>query len=211
MHDLGILALLAITALCLVACPDDGNAVKEPDQEPAVAQIVMPSGRVTVRSPDATEFTPLGKANTVTRGTTLNCKDGIVTLNFMGCVQVQLGEKTKESELILEGACLTESGKEYVLGLTKGEVRVDSSADCPVVLKLPHGEVRGSAGAFFYLRLTRYTEGRYTAVIQAMSKDNIMVSNDFGRVTLPYWSTLRLNEDEPPTVVKELKPPERGR
>jgi hypothetical protein len=208
MRSLGI---LGIVALCIVGCPDADETGNEPGQESAVARIVMPSGKIEVRRPDTLEFTPLGTATTVTRGTTLNCKGGIVTLNFMGCVQVQLGEKTRESELILEGPSPSATGTEYVLGLTKGEVRIDSSSDCPVVLKLPHGQVHGGPGAFFYARLSRYREGRYTAVIQAMSKDNILVSNDFGSVTLPYWSTLRLNEEEAPTIVKQMKDPRQGR
>jgi hypothetical protein len=169
-----------------------------------VARVAIDGGGMMVRLPGELEFAAWDKSSDLGRGTTIRSGLGSVSLNFMGSVQVEL---SKESELVLEGAVPRGVGKSYVLGLKKGEVHVNSSADFPIELKMPHADVTGLR-AFFKVKLTRYEEGTYSAVVKAFSP-NISVRNRFGQLPLPNWAEVRVDEKEAPKVLKDLRRPGR--
>jgi hypothetical protein len=150
-------------------------------------------------------FKPWDRKREIQGGTTLKTRDGIVYLNFMGSVEVQLGSTGQESELILERPVKEGPIQTYVLGLAKGEVWIHSHADCPIVLKMPHGEVRGGSGAYFRVyNLERDKEGKYRAFVQ-ISSPNVTVTNPMGSVSLPAWGLVRVDETQGPFVLQDKK------
>jgi hypothetical protein len=197
-----ILAALIVVlgAFLVFGCPG-GNGKKNEDR-PAVATISMPQRGVQVRLAGELEFKPWKEGQGLPGGTTLRTgMNEIVVLLFMRNIQVQLG-KTTPSELILEGAVQEGQGKAYVLGLKEGVVWVHSYADEPVVVKMPHAEVRGR-GSYFTVSLKRMENGKYVADINAQSL-NITVTNAFGTLEMTEFGTIRVDETEPPVVLRKI-------
>ncbi|MHC4943199.1 MAG: hypothetical protein ACYTG7_09300 [Planctomycetota bacterium] len=166
--------------------------------------MAIDGGGLKVRLPEELTFAAWDKKSGLERGTTIQSGIGSASLNFMGSVQVEL---SKNSVLVLEGEVSSAAGKSYVLGLMKGEVHVNSSADFPIILKMPHAEVSG-LHAYFKVKLQRYEEGTYSAVVKAFSP-NILVKNRFGMLPLPNWAEVRIDEKEPPRLLKDLRRPGR--
>jgi len=168
--------------------------------------VAIDGGGLKVRPPGEDRFDPWDGGPLV-RGSTLETGPGICSLNFMGSVQVELG---KESRLILEGAVPAPealSGRALVLGLSRGSVRINSSADAPVVLLMPHAKVSG-VRSYFHAELDRSKEGAYAATVTAFSQ-GMQVSNDKADLSLPSWGVVRVAEDAPPELVKDLSRPGR--
>lgn len=198
----GCLAV-GIAFLAFFSCSEQVEQRKAPASpgtvQNEVARVAMDGGGMKVRRAGESGFEPWDGKSPLARGCTIRSGQGFVSLNFMGSVQVEL---STDSELILEGAVKAGPSRVYVLGLKSGEVRINSSADCPIVLRLPHGEVSG-VRSFFSVDLERVEDNTYTAVVKAFSK-NIMVKNDLGSMMLPSWGVVRADEKEPPKLLKDL-------
>lgn len=203
---LNTLSAALLFAVLLPACPEQPEETPPPARarsENEVARVALDGGGLQIRKAGENAFrawdgTPLEQGDTVRTDL------GIASLNFMGSVQVEL---SNGSELILEGLMQDARGPRLVLGLKTGEVRLNSSADCPIVLKMPHGEVSGTR-AFFNAVLELDPDGAYSAVIKAFSP-NILVKNQMGSLTLPSWGVLRADETTPPRLLRDLKRPGR--
>ncbi|MFH2000663.1 MAG: hypothetical protein ABIK28_13360 [Planctomycetota bacterium] len=196
---------------CLLACVsvacsrddavDSGKGIPGHPAIP-VAQIALDGGGLTVRNPGNEDFAPWDGVSSIGQGATLKSGDGIVSMNFMGCVEVQLSQK---SELILEGLVQGMAGPLLVLALKEGEVRINSSADYPIRLKMPPGEVTGIR-SFFTATLRNTEDGGYSGTIKALSP-NVEVKNEFGSLMLDSWGWVKVQESGPPQLLKDLKQP----
>lgn len=203
-----LIFLICLSAFSLCRCggEDGPNPGKNGPAQTIVpvAQVAMDGGALALRQPGESGFTRWDGKTVIGQGTTIRSGSGIVSLNFMGSIEVQL---SKESELILEGAVRTARGPNIVLGLKMGEVRVNSSADCPVILKTPAGEVTG-VRSFFTADLRHSKDEGYAATVKALSP-NIFVKNNHGSLKLDSWGWVKIDENGPPTMLKDLKRPSR--
>ena len=126
LHPRRILVILTLClgAFCLCACPggdDSGTEKNKPlSARNSVAQVNLAGSAFEVRMPGEMEFKPWKKENGpyLPRGVTVRSGEGLVTFNFLRCVQIQL---SPNSVLILQGAVEGPGGKEFLLGLKKGE------------------------------------------------------------------------------------------
>jgi hypothetical protein len=192
----------------LLSCSGGGEepGPRKPALDPAqgVAQIRLGTD-VRVKQPGERNFTPWKQGMVLKRGVTLNIPNGIASFLFMNNVEVQLGDGAKECEIILEGPVGSGPAQTLVMGLKKGEVRVNSHADQPVALMLPHGRVQGMQ-AYFKVDLERDRRGGYRAKVQSFSP-NVTVANEFGTVEIPYWGVVRMDDQGPPTVIRQVQQP----
>ena len=192
--------LLFLTPLFLTAWPDRKPAPPPRPEEKPVARITLPCTGLEIRPAGEQAFRPwTPDAPDLLRGTTLRIGAGeTVSLNFVQNVQIQLGRSVK-SKLILEGPVDTPEGRVLLLGLEQGDLWIQSYADEPVVLEMPHARVQGRQ-CYFTVEARRGEEGEYTARVKALSR-NITVSNDFGSITLTDFREVRVDEEGPPTVL----------
>lgn len=203
-HDRCIPSVLAmgLAALLSTGCPCKENAPVA-DRE-VVATVQLPQQGFEVRKAGELDFEPWKDGMKLTAGATIRTRaNDSVSLTFMRNIQVQLG-KTDQSELILEGAAKDGQGKSYLLGLKKGDVWIQSYADEPVVLKMPHAEVRGK-GVYFTAHLDRREDGAYVAEVNALSL-NVFVSNAHGALQAEQFGNIRVDETEPPVFLKSTDP-----
>lgn len=193
-----------VIVLSLMGCPDGGKSSKTSGPSlsgpSGVARLSLPGVGLEIRKAGKLVFTPWAGEGTFAKGTTIRSRDRIVTLTFMGSVEVQLGT---ESELILEGLVKSKRGIGYVLGLKKGEVMINSYADYPLSCTMPHAEVRGSQGAYFRVKMERDRAGSYCAHVDVLSQTNLVVTNEFGSLPLNTWGKVRVDEKEPPVLIKK--------
>ena len=92
--------------MVFVCCTNEQNEDDSAPSTPppkAVAQISFDGGGYEIKLPGEELFQKCRGNKYLTRGTTVRCSLGAVSLNFMQCIQVQLGSTTQRSELILEG------------------------------------------------------------------------------------------------------------
>jgi hypothetical protein len=172
---------------------------------PPVAQISMDGGGFDLRMPGEVVFKPHTGRISLCRGSTIRSRQGLITLNFLGSVPVQLGEQGV-SEVILEGPVETDRGKEIVLGLKQGDIRVNSEADYPLVLKMPHAEVRGLKSYIQVWGLKRNEYGGYRANVKSLSTNEVLVSNAHGSINLSYFGVVRVDDQSPPALLKKETP-----
>jgi hypothetical protein len=197
-------AILAagLAALLSAGCPCK-ESTPAPDRE-IVAEVEPMSQGFEVRRAGELDFEPWKDGMKLTAGMTIRTRaNDSVSLLFMRNIQVQLG-KTDPSELILEGALEDGQGKAYLLGLKEGDVWVQSYADEPIVLKMPHAEVRGR-GVYFTVHLERREDGTYVAEVNALSL-NVFVSNAHGTLQATQFGNIRADETEPPVFLKSTGP-----
>lgn len=193
----------AILAIGLAAgCPSRKPAPSSRPERTGVARITLPCAGLAVRMPGEHAFRPWKEGLDLPRGATVRVEAGeTASLNFMRNVQVQLG-KSEESVLILEGPVEAPPGKILLLGLKQGDLWIQSYADEPVVVEMPHATVQGRQ-CYFTVELRRGEDGEHAAFVKALSR-NLAVSNRFGSVTLPDFGEVRVDEEGPPAVLKPL-------
>lgn len=199
---------MGLAALVFFACPDGGDSPKDElnslTAETSVAQIMLKGDDFKVRLPGEVVFEPWKKeyGPYLPRGVTVQSGSSLATFNFMRSVTIQL---SPNSVLILQGAVDASRRREFVLGLQEGEVWVDSRADYPLVVKMPHGEARGMRSVIRIENMRWDAKGGHRATVHALST-NVTVSNDHGRLTLPNFGFVRLAEGEPPALLQERGP-----
>ena len=199
--SLAVLGLLLLLTSLIPGCGDDQPVTPAADPAPnrEVARIAMDGGTFLWRPVGATRFEPWKGGHSLPRGATIRTQLGSVMLNFMNTVQVQLYE---HSELILQG----DVGKELVLGLKKGKVLIHSTADPPVVVKMPHGEVRGIRP---YVEISGLERGKrgYTARVKSLVTSRIVVANIHEAIDCPPFAVVHLDEERAPRVIRQERRP----
>jgi len=201
-----VVCTAAVLLWLLCACPGGpggGGGPPERGTGKGIAKVSITGGKMEIRMAGETAFEPWNGKGEVTPGTTIRSSNGVVYLNIMGCVQAQMGGTSGQSVLIFEGPVRENNRDLFVLGLKQGELRINSSADRQVVVKMPHGEVRGDSGAYFHIDIEQDKDGLCTAVLKALSRNNITVKNGYGSLLAPYWANIRIDESKAPVVLKE--------
>ncbi len=195
-HKQSLLILFCITAAAAVflATCNGNPAIEKGD---IVAQVATTKLPFLVRLPGETSFTKRDDLEFLTAGTTIRSLNSILALNVAKSVQVQL---SKESELVLLGPVVEEGNKTLVLGLQKGEVRVNAwTFDHPVRVETPVGAVHG-VRPHLMLLLTADDEGCFLLEVQANTR-GITLSNERGSVNIPIRRRAGADEFNPPTLL----------
>ncbi len=197
-------ALIGLLALLVTLAPPGCNESKPtpPTNDPGVARITLPGPGLAIRKPGEIAFRPFKASDALPAGTTIRSGEGIVAFNFLQNVQVTIGE-TGESEVILEGPQKEGPGTVLVLGLKKGDIWIASYADEPIVLKMPHAEVRG-VQVHLHVTLKRDATGSYRAIVD-MNSLNLTVRNTFGTLSPDAFCKIRVDESGPPTQMKQTR------
>jgi len=199
--------VLIVFTACVLYCCHNGddlesglNSAGKANQK-FTANIRMAVG-LKVRKQGELEFKLWNENEPLPRGATIRSELGTVTIDFMNSVKISL---SINSELILEGAINCDKGKELVLGLKKGEVLIHSSAGCPLVVKMPHGEVRGGTDAYFRIKDLHRSKLGYGAMVESICTRALTVANRKGVVQTKNFCKVRLNETEPPKIIPQRR------